>query len=114
MKKFLIIYVTLAGLLLCSCSKSYDEKLTGTCWENQDESIAYKYRMVCFGVEGSASYSYQLAGGKYERYELQYTYNEPNVKITFPDGSRFGNGYIEGAILHITDGGWEGTYKKTK
>jgi hypothetical protein len=113
--KQILLFATFACLAFVGCNKENDNDiLVGTCWDNQDdpEQHLYEYRRICFGALG-ASYSYKFSmGGKYENYDLKFTYNAPNVKITYPDGSRFGNGYIEEDMLYITDGSHGGVYKK--
>lgn len=111
MKK--IALIILAGIVLAGCEKENDNNLlAGTCWYDQDdpEQVLYEYRRICFEVSG-ASYSYNM-WGTYRIYRLEFTYNAPNIKITYEDGSRFGSGYIDGDILYITDGFDKGTYER--
>lgn len=115
MRNIFSALVVVLALVLNSCSDDNDKDndvLVGTCWDKQDISPSYNYRRICFGA-GRGSFSYKMSNdGPYRSYELKYTYQRPNIKITYEDGSRFGSGYIESDMLYITDGFDAGEYEK--
>lgn len=105
MKNIFLLLFCLCFVAGCSKDENNDnEKLAGTCWDRQEESVsAYKYRRICFGIN-RVSYSYEETNGTYDAYELSYTYNEPKIEITDnTNGLKFAIGYIEGDILYIMD-----------
>jgi len=108
MKK--ILFILFIAILAFSCSNdpiSNDNlEIQNTAWSR--DTTVFKNDQILFFENGKCNYSYSTSNA-HRSYDMVYSYNKPNVTMTFSDKSVFGIGKITGNKLYIE--GW-GTFTR--
>jgi len=107
MKK--ILFILFIAILAFSCSddsiRNDNIELQNTAWAR--DTTCFISDRIIFLENGKCNYSYSAS--EYHSYDMVYSYNKPNVTMTFSDKSVFGVGKITGNKMYIE--GW-GTFTR--